>query len=1017
MENLELLAEPDLVGRENELETLQHYLDLAVQGKGTTVFVSGEAGSGKTRLVNEFLSASKQKRDINQLSGWCLSNSVIPYFPFMEAFNVYSSGYSKKGSSSGMRQGGLQQGLEKEGLVVDEELGLRAWLMGPGKTERKRELEELSPQAWKDSTFAAVTKALFSMSAKKPTILFIDDLQWADTASLTLLQYISRFIASEKVLILSTFRSEDLNPDSEGHPHPLADTLRLMSRENLYKEIKLQSLNRFSVSLLAEDMVGGHIQADLAEKLAVESQGNPLFIVESLKMLLEEGGLIQENDRWRLSTGKIGIPTKIKDILVRRLGVLKPAQRKMLEIASVIGYKFNPELLASVAAQDSLETLETLNSIEQSTSLVIGEGDMYRFDHGKYREALYEEISQPLRRAYHGRIAERIKSSRSAAGKLPVGDLAFHYAEAGNKEKAVKYSLDAGQEALKIYSGTEAIKHFRYVLDATTDIEKYAHEMMIALEGLGDGLYAKGRCGEATEVFERLSKNTTSNSVKARALGKAIDASFFWGEYSRTLDYADRIVEYPELTPLERARVRFNRAKARAWGGEFVETSSAHYLKEMEESLRVFEGEYSLSDIHSTLLEMTTAYVSNDQLENAIAAAIRARALSEFSKNAGETAMVASWMSLTYSITKLEDEGLKALEDAIRVNEKISDPVSRAFVETTTYWMSGQLIEAKAASKLFSGLPLETMRSFGAGAKFKFFMSSLISGALRDFKQSLKAAIAQSLKGAACADETDSYFYKTFNYGNLVREYSLLGDIEHAEEYYKKLKKIFDDTSISGIFHSRAAYASVRATYFSSRKKWKEANQFHEEAIAIYDSGQIAGDRTMPIAGERQAYCWDLLQQGRFSDAKIQFEKAKRAMEDLDRRFEHSNVIGHIIGPARVKLGIEFNMRLDLINVAKNPAVLIQIEELVPSEFSIVSMQPSYNVQKNAAELEKKSLKPFTDDAITFTLKATKTGDFNLNPQLIYVNELGETKICKVDPISITVLPPDAVGSSQKGDA
>ena len=420
---------------------------------------------------------------------------------------------------------------------------------------------------------------------------------------------------------------------------------------------------------------------------------------------------------------------------------------------------------------------------------------------------------------------------------------------------------------------------------------------------------------------------------------------------------------------------------------------------------------------HSALLEMSTAYVSNDQLENAIAATIRARALSEFSKNAGETAMVASWMSLTYSITKLEDEGLKALEDAIRVNEKISDPVSRAFVETTTYWLSGQLIETKAASKLFSGLPLETMRSFGAGAKFKFFMSSLISGALRDFKRSLKAAIAQSLKGASCADETDSYLYKTFNYGNLVREYSAIGDMEHAEEYYKKLKKIFDETSVSGIFHSRAAYASTRASYFSSKKQWEEANKFHEEAIAIFESGCLPGVPQMPVAGERIAYCWTLLQQGRFSDAKLQFEKAKEVIEDLDRRFVHSNVIGHIIAPARVKVGLEFNMRLDLINVGKNPAVLIQIKELVPTEFTIISMRPSYNVEKSAIELEKKSLKPFTDDAITFAAKATKTGDFNLKPQLIYVNELGETKICKVDPISITVLPPDAVDSSHKGDA
>ena len=113
----------------------------------------------------------------------------------------------------------------------------------------------------------------------------------------------------------------------------------------------------------------------------------------------------------------------------------------------------------------------------------------------------------------------------------------------------------------------------------------------------------------------------------------------------------------------------------------------------------------------------------------------------------------------------------------------------------------------------------------------------------------------------------------------------------------------------------------------------------------------------MPIAGERQAYCWTLLQQGRFSDAKIQFEKAKGAMEDLDRRFVHSNVMGHIIAPAKVEVNREFSMRLDLVNVAKSQVVLMKIEELVSTEFSIISVQPNYSVQNGTIQLEKKSIK------------------------------------------------------------
>ncbi len=990
-----ILAEPVLVGRERELEALQQHFDSVVQGKGETVFVSGEAGSGKTRLVSEFLSASKQKRDITQLKGWCLSNSGVPYFPFIEAFNVYSSGYNKKGVSPGMRQGKLQESLESDGLAGEEELGLRAWLIGPGKTEKSRELEELSPQAWKDSTFAAVTKALLSISAKKPTIFFIDDLQWADTASLALLQYISRFISSEKVLVLSTFRSEDLNPDSEGRPHPLADALRLMSRENLYKEIKLPSLNRTNVSLLAENMVGGAVQTDLAEILASESQGNPLFIVESLKMLSERGDLVQENDKWRLSTGEIGIPAKIKDILLRRIGALKPNQRKILDIASVIGSKFNPELLAAVVTQDSLEILETLNTIEKSTSLVVGEGSIYRFDHAKYRDALYEEISQPLRKAYHNRIAEKMESGWSGPGKLPVGDLAFHYAQAGIKEKGVKYSLAAGEEALKIYSGAEAIKHFRYVLDVTAGDVKYTNERTTALEGLGDGLSTRGRNLEAGRMFEQLSNSVTSGSVKMRAVAKAIRSYMLFGDYSHALNLSNKVVEYPDLDRLEYARIRTVKGMVKFWGGKEKESA-----EDFRESLKVLEEEYLFSDMADTLGESAPALWAIGEEEEAIAAGLRGVALSEYSRNIAGALESKIYLSVVFLGFNLEKEGLEAASEVVKLVEKVSDPVSRATYQSVSCFMSSRFFEAKAMQRLFSGLPLESMRSFGAGAKIKFFMFSLISGALRESKQTLKTAIAQALKGAELAEETDSYMARSYNYGNLTRQFAAVGDMEQAEKYYKKLEKVSEEAPMAGGPMGYGGVLLSKAGYFSSKGQWKEANDFFEKAIEVF---LLTGAL---LAGVRQGYCWALLQQGRFAEAKLQFEKAKETLDNLDKRFVHSNVLGYFIAPKRVELNKEFNMRLDLVNVAKTPGMLVRVEGLAPTDFKVTTTEPNYSMQGNSLEFEKKSIHQFTNEAITFTVQATKAGVFNLNLQVVYLDDLGETKTCKIKPVNVTVEPP-----------
>ena len=163
----------------------------------------------------------------------------------------------------------------------------------------------------------------------------------------------------------------------------------------------------------------------------------------------------------------------------------------------------------------------------------------------------------------------------------------------------------------------------------------------------------------------------------------------------------------------------------------------------------------------------------------------------------------------------------------------------------------------------------------------------------------------------------------------------------------------------------------------------------------------------MAVAGERQAYCWTLLQQGRFADAKTQFEKAKETMDRLDKRFLHSNILGHLIAPIRVELIKEFNIRFDLVNVAKNSGVLIHIENIIPEDFKVITIQPNYIIQNGFIALSKKTIEPFTDEVIALAVQATKTGTFNLNPKLIYVDDLGETKICKIDPVTISVYPPD----------
>ena len=165
---------------------------------------------------------------------------------------------------------------------------------------------------------------------------------------------------------------------------------------------------------------------------------------------------------------------------------------------------------------DNLDVLETLNVIAHSTSLVSVEENSYRFDHARSRETLYEELSAPLKKGYHAKIAEKLEDMFKG-GKLPSSDLAYHYAQAENKEKAAKYALAAGQDALARWSNQEAIKHFTYILHSVAENAENAETRAIAEEGLGDAYYANSLFNEATRTFEALSNRRSGRRQVACA--------------------------------------------------------------------------------------------------------------------------------------------------------------------------------------------------------------------------------------------------------------------------------------------------------------------------------------------------------------------------------------------------------------------------------------------------------------------------------------------------------------------
>ena len=949
----DVLAEPVLVGRERELEELESFLNSAAEGKGKTVFISGEAGSGKTRLTREFLNAAK-KKGVAVMAGWCLSDAAVPYFPFVEAFNSYFASSYEEEQPVDLQHVGVQFGLGGAVQMVSGERGITAWLAGAKPIEKPGGSAVLSPQVWKDQVFAGVAKTLHGISVQEPIVLFIEDIHWADSASLALLHYVARATKnSERILVMATFRSEELTADAEGHPHPLAEALRMMRREDLFTEVKLSSLNQANISKLAENMIGGSLQPRLAEKLTVESGGNALFIVESLRMLSERKSLIQENDQWRLAVDELSLPSKIKDIILRRLAVLKYAQRRVLDAASVIGEKFDVELLSTVLGQDSLEVLETLNMIAHSTSLVCVEEDFYRFDHAKSRETLYDELSPPLKRGYHGRIAEKLESAKGAT--LPLSDLAFHYDQAGNKEKSLKYALAAAKDELARFSNLQAIKHFEYALQNMPEGPEHALETRIALEGLGDAYAANSMYAEAIKIFDALAAAETG-AVRLRALRKAMDAAFFKGDKPEILlEYAKKAEELAGYDRLEMARVLNNRGRAFGFAGR---GNMKMDLGDYDAALQVFEEENSLPDAADALWRSgVVCTLFKDLSERGLGELLRSVAIFRELGDVRKEIEATLHTGLGFSVVGLYPEANREFTDVLRMGEKLD--------------VFGEMAQASA----WLGYGLE-----GDGK--------------------LAEALSLTLKAFEYFKKTDVGWLPGLIFPYLTRQYSKLGDLNKAGEYVDATAKLSPDVLSHAMTVGEINVA--KGVYLAAKNEWDKSNQIFEGFLEQFKTAYTITSFEIGVRGN---YIWVLEKHGRAAETGAQWKRIQELFEQAEMRFGHANVQANLMVQRKVQVGEEFEMRLDLVNVGRKPALLVEAKNVLLDDFKVTSLPSWYSIQEGAVKMKNKEIGPFQVNTAKLTLKSLKAGTFTLNPHAVYVDDLGETRTCTPNPITITVQP------------
>ncbi len=524
----------EVVGREKEYQQLMNYLDTARAGEGRLALVSGEAGIGKTYLV-EALAVYARLQKVTALKGHCYEiEGAPPYQPFIEALR----GYITKALSDAI----LRERVRRQLGSSASELAQLVSEVGQLAPDVEPVVPLLDPTAKQTRPFHSVTSFLSAAAADTPLLLVLEDLQWADHASLELLRYLVRNTQRTPLMVVGTYRPEELASD-----HPLRRTIRDLSGQGLCADIRLERLSPAEVRAMLRAMLQEEVSADFASAIYVRTEGNPLFVEAVLKALIEEGKVYRgEDGRWkRADTDALEIPRSVQEVINRRLGRLSEQTTTVLSCAAVIGQDFNFEVLVAVLEPEMSEgqIMDSLDEALQADLIRdLGMGDVLAFNHKQVRQVLYRDLNRLRRRKWHVRIAETLEEK--IQGKVERTTLITHYLEGGNRQKALVHLAQAGDQARRVYANEEAIGYYQRALALVEDIGEPKEEPTISrlrlLESLGDACFYAGRWDKALARYETVISHTTDKLIKARLEGKLCATLFRQGKLDQAMEHGEK---------------------------------------------------------------------------------------------------------------------------------------------------------------------------------------------------------------------------------------------------------------------------------------------------------------------------------------------------------------------------------------------------------------------------------------------------------------------------------------------
>ncbi len=883
LEKKDIPSEDFFVGRKNELNELKNIVDKVKEEGSQTIFIKGEAGIGKTSLVNE-VKKFAQKKDYIFASGRAFFESSDPYLPFKDVFEDLSENPKIDRSNMGNI-------LEINGPSIDDQESLNNQLR---------------------ATFYETTKSIKDISSEDPIIIFIDDLQWADRASTHLMHYLTDNLDNSPVLLISAMRPHYFE-ENEG----LKEIQYRIDRLDNFKEIELDPLSwKETLEAVKKLLKENNVPESFIEMIHEVSEGNPLFIKESIKQLIEDEVVDPIKNRYPDQKDEIKIPKVVTNIMEKRFYKFDRDTKKVLQIGSVIGEEIKLELLLNVLNLDKMEAYDCIdNLLETNTWIENPSENKYRFSHSLTHKAAYDNIPLIKRRELHKIVANNILELYENKLENYFSDLAHHFNESNKYEQAAEYYFKAGEHAEGMYAYEDAVEMYEKSIECYNELD--GKEVYKILEKLADAKSILGRFEESRNHYnEALIKfsNKTDDIKKSnfplKMYRKIGDSWLNQGEFDKAMMFIDQGISLKDDESLEICKLLNVKGWCLIYKGDYEEaqnifkeelelskkldntkeiSQSYHNLgslsirlgdhekavEQLEKAISMWKEDDNQKGLYKSINNLGIIYLNQGDLDKATEYYERSL---ELNKMVGNEKDKASSLANLGSIEYLKGKPRKALElmtECLQVFDKIGDKRGKSNMLNNIGLIYRNLGKIEKALENHEK-SLEINKEIGDKPGIASSLDSI--GNIYVLKGKTEKAYKNINKAHEIFNEINDVDGKAVTHSSLGRLYQIEEDYEESIYHYKKAIDIREE--LEDKLNHVLNLSGLGETYVKSgetdkaHEKIKKALEISSDLSSKFEVGMSR--RTMGLYYKNEC---------RWDDSVTELERAEDIFDDIKSKF------------------------------------------------------------------------------------------------------------------------------------